>query len=200
MNRNVVALVLTAGLTLTAAGCSTKKYVRQQTTPIINKTNELDELTRNTSNEIRNVDQRAQQGISAVDAKASQADQKALAAGQLADQAQGVASQASNRAGVLQNTVANLDNYNYDLSERRAAAVIQYLASHGVPAHTIYNIGLGEDKPVASNSSASGRAENRRVDVRLMTNTVATQSAQAQPNAAAPAAQQGDMPQSSQPR
>src|SRR5689334_5782325 len=111
MNRNVVALVLTAGLTLTAAGCSTKKYVRQQTTPIINKTNELDELTRNTSNEIRNVDQRAQQGISAVDAKAAQADQKALTAGQLADQAQGVASQASNRAGVLQNTVANLDNY-----------------------------------------------------------------------------------------
>jgi OmpA-OmpF porin, OOP family len=61
--------------------------------------------------------------------------------------------------------------YNYDLSQRRAAAVTQYLASnYEVPAHKVYVIGLGEDKKVAPNSTASGRAKNRRVDVRLMTN------------------------------
>jgi outer membrane protein OmpA-like peptidoglycan-associated protein len=61
--------------------------------------------------------------------------------------------------------------YNYELSQRRAAAVTQYLAAnHGVPAHKVYVIGLGEDKKAASNSSAAGRAKNRRVDVRLMTN------------------------------
>jgi hypothetical protein len=41
-----------------------------------------------------------------------------------------------------------------------------------VPAHKIYVIGLGKDKPVESNKTSEGRADNRRVDVRLMTNTV----------------------------
>ena len=64
-------------------------------------------------------------------------------------------------------------NYNYDLSQRRANSVIQYLASkYNVPAHKIYVIGLGKDRPVETNKTSSGRADNRRVDVRLMTNTV----------------------------
>ena len=64
-------------------------------------------------------------------------------------------------------------DYNYDLSQRRANSVIQYLASkYNVPAHKIYVIGLGKDKPVESNKTSQGRADNRRVDVRLMTNTV----------------------------
>jgi OmpA-OmpF porin, OOP family len=64
-------------------------------------------------------------------------------------------------------------DYNYDLSQRRANSVIQYLAAkYNVPAHKIYVIGLGKDKPVESNKTAAGRADNRRVDVRLMTNTV----------------------------
>jgi outer membrane protein OmpA-like peptidoglycan-associated protein len=63
-------------------------------------------------------------------------------------------------------------NYNYQLSERRASAVIQYLAEeHSLPAHKIYVIGLGKDKKAASNATAAGRAKNRRVDVRLMTNS-----------------------------
>jgi outer membrane protein OmpA-like peptidoglycan-associated protein len=61
--------------------------------------------------------------------------------------------------------------YNYDLSQRRANSVIQYLASkYNVPAHKIYVIGLGKDKPIESNKTKQGRADNRRVDVRLMTN------------------------------
>src|SRR5208283_1249061 len=65
-------------------------------------------------------------------------------------------------------------DYNYDLSQRRANAVIQYLAAEkNVPAYKIYVIGLGKDKPVESNKTAEGSAKNRRVDVRLMTNTTA---------------------------
>jgi OOP family OmpA-OmpF porin len=61
--------------------------------------------------------------------------------------------------------------YNYALSQRRANAVIQYLASkYDVPAHKIYVIGLGKDKPVETNKTKLGRADNRRVDIRLMTN------------------------------
>jgi outer membrane protein OmpA-like peptidoglycan-associated protein len=77
--------------------------------------------------------------------------------------------------------------YNYALSQRRADAVIQYLASqHNVPAYKIYLIGLGKDKPVDSNATREGRAKNRRVEVRLMTNTSegaapATNSSKAMP-------------------
>jgi OmpA-OmpF porin, OOP family len=68
-------------------------------------------------------------------------------------------------------------DYNYQLSQRRADAVIQYLAQkYDVPAFKIFLIGLGKDNPVAQNTSAAGRAKNRRVDVRLMTNSL-TESA-----------------------
>jgi outer membrane protein OmpA-like peptidoglycan-associated protein len=74
--------------------------------------------------------------------------------------------------------------YNYELSQRRAAAVTQYLASkYNVPAHKVFIIGLGKDAPVEKNTSAQGRAENRRVDVRLMTNNLDAQSAQTQQQA-----------------
>jgi len=71
-------------------------------------------------------------------------------------------------------------DYNYQLSQRRADAVIQYLAQkYNVPAYRIFLIGLGKDNPVANNASAAGRAKNRRVDVRLMTNSL-TESASMQ--------------------
>src|SRR5581483_3587729 len=213
--------------------CASKNYVRNETTPVINKVNELDDLTAKNSRDIKDVDARSQQGIQAVQAKAAAVDQKAQAAGHQADEAQNLANQAVNRVDTLQNTVANLDNYrvvsetsvhfgfnkdnltskarkaldqlgtdipntkgyilaveggadgvggkdyNYNLSERRADAVIQYLAQkYNVPAHKIFLIGLGKDKPVANNKTASGRAKNRRVDIRLMTNTAENQQQQ----------------------
>jgi len=70
--------------------------------------------------------------------------------------------------------------YNYDLSQRRADAVVQYLASkYEIPAHRFYLIGIGKDKEVAPNTTAEGRKRNRRVEVRLLTNAaeVPTQTA-----------------------
>jgi outer membrane protein OmpA-like peptidoglycan-associated protein len=64
--------------------------------------------------------------------------------------------------------------YNYELSQRRADAVVEYLASkYGVPAHRFYLIGIGKDKSVAPNTTAEGRKQNRRVQVRLLENTTA---------------------------
>ncbi len=226
MTRTSLVICLAASMAATV-GCTSKNYVKQQTTPLINKTNELDDLTAKNSKDIKDVDARVQSGLAAVNAKTADVEQKAQAAGQSATQAQQVADAANTRVGVLTNTVANLDNYhavaetsvkfgfnkdnltpkakealdqlagsiastkgylialeggtdsvgpadyNYDLSQRRANSVIQYLASkYNVPAHKIYVIGLGKDKPVESNKTSSGRADNRRVDVRLMTNTV----------------------------
>jgi len=226
MNRTSLVICLAASMVATV-GCASKNYVKQQTTPLINKTNELDDLTAKNTKDIKDVDARVQAGLAAVNSKTDAVEQKATTAGQNAAQAQQMADAANTRVGVLTNTVANLDNYhavaetsvkfgfnrdnltqkakdaldqlagsiastkgyiialeggcdsvgpadyNYDLSQRRANSVIQYLASkYNVPAHKIYVIGLGKDKPVETNKTAAGRADNRRVDVRLMTNTV----------------------------
>lgn len=227
MTRTSFTLLFALAVGMASVGCTSKNYVKQQTTPLINKTNELDDMTAKNSKDIKDVDARAQAGIAAVNAKTAEADQKALSAGQSATAAQQTADAANGRVNVLTNTVANLDNYhavaetsvkfgfnkdnltpdakqaldqlansisstkgyiialegstdsvgsanyNYDLSQRRANSVIQYLATkYNVPAHKIYVIGLGKDKPIESNKTRQGRADNRRVDVRLMTNTV----------------------------
>ncbi|HYX52360.1 MAG TPA: OmpA family protein [Candidatus Limnocylindrales bacterium] len=231
MNFRSSSLVLLAGAAmLFSAGCSSKNYVRQQTQPIIDKTNTLDDLTAKNNRDIRDVDSRAQQGIQGVNSKASEADQKAAAARGRADQAQQLAAQANTRVDTLSNQVANLDNYrpvletsvhfafnkailtdkaksaldqlvaeipntkgylvvvegdtdsvgsamyNYKLSERRADSVVQYLSSKSVPAHKIYIVGLGKDHYTAENNTADGRAKNRRVDVRLMTNSTSQET------------------------
>ena len=226
MNRNLAALTMFAGLTLAlSSGCATKNNVRTQVAPVVDKVNELDDLTARNSNDIKDVDSRSQKGISDVNDKSAAADEKAQSAGQRAAAAQDLASQAANRAESLGNTVANLDNfkpvaeatvhfgfnkadltskskkaldqlaadipntkgyilqleggtdsvggaqYNYDLSKRRTAAVVQYLAQqYNVPAYKIFVVGLGKDKEVAPNKDSKGRAENRRVEIRLLSN------------------------------
>jgi OmpA-OmpF porin, OOP family len=57
------------------------------------------------------------------------------------------------------------DAYNQRLSERRAAAVKDYLVSKGVAASKITTIGKGESQPVATNKTSEGRQKNRRVDI-----------------------------------
>src|ERR1700745_2965647 len=185
-NRSLLVLVAGAAMGFNSGG-ATKKYVRNEAAPVINKTNELDDLTAKNTRDIRDVDSRSQQGIQGVNDKIASVDQKPLAAGQAANQAAG---QPSGRVESLTNTVANLDNYrpvaetsvhfafnsavlskkakqalnqlandipntkgyviqliggtdsvgskqyNYKLSEMRASAVVQYLASqYNVPAY-----------------------------------------------------------------
>ncbi len=57
------------------------------------------------------------------------------------------------------------ESYNQKLSEKRAAAVSDFLLSHGVKAGSISSRGLGESAPVASNDNAAGRHQNRRVEL-----------------------------------
>ena len=230
MNRfSVLAVLVTCSLPFTV-GCASKSYVRNQVAPVVNRVNELDDVTAKNTRDIKDVDQ----GVQQVNSKAAAADQKAVAAGQAADQANQNATVAGNRVTTLAGTVENLDNYksvsdttvlfgvakaeltpqdkqtldefaqqlqkqkhyiiqvegytdsigsakyNYQLSQRRADAVIQYLVGkYNVPVFKIFVIGLGKDNPVAENTSAAGRAKNRRVDVRLMTNNL-TESASVQ--------------------
>jgi outer membrane protein OmpA-like peptidoglycan-associated protein len=57
------------------------------------------------------------------------------------------------------------DDYNQTLSEKRAAAVRDYLVSRGFPSGRMNTSGLGENAPVAGNETPSGRQQNRRVEL-----------------------------------
>jgi OmpA-OmpF porin, OOP family len=208
-----------------SVGCSSKNYVRSQTTPIIQQTNALDTKTAADHRDIQDTDERAKTGIAGAQSAASTADQHALAAGQSADAANQSAQQAYNRVDSLSGVVANLDNYkqlsdvsvtfafdkyvltaadkqqldemaagltsargyilevtggtdsvgdasyNYQLSQHRADAVANYLQTkYNIPPHKFYMVGIGKDQQVASDSTAAGRAKNRRVDIKLMSN------------------------------
>ena len=207
------------------AGCSTKNYVRNQTAPLIDHTNTLEDKTAENNRNIHSVDERAQSGIKQAQGAADSATQSAQNAKQAAGQAETASTDAVHRADSLDQVVKGLDNYrslgdvsvtfgfdkavlnkddqaqldqfaqqlgsqtsyilevtggtdstgsaqyNYELSQRRADAVVQYLAAkHNVPAHRFYLIGIGKDKEVAPNDTADGRKKNRRVEIRLLSN------------------------------
>ncbi len=233
---------------LLATGCTTKNYVRSQTTPVIQKTNELDDAVATNNRNLHDVDQRAQAGITQAQNSANQAQQSAQSAGTAASQAQQSAQEAVNRVDSLSGVVANLDNYkqvadvqvnfgfdkadltrsdkqkldefaaqlngqksyilaltggtdstgpadyNYALSQRRAEAVVQYLASkYNVPPHRFYLVGIGKDKAVASNSTPSGRAKNRRVEIQLLSNMSGSDSQTAQSTGTVKLPQEGQV-------
>ena len=231
-----VLVAVASAFMLMSAGCATKNYVRTQTTPLIQHTNELEDQTAANHRNLQDVDNRATAGIQNAQTAANNADQKAVAAGQAATQAQQSAQEAMNHADTLESVVSNIDTYhqvadtnvhfafnkatltrrdkadldnfasqigntksyileitggtdstgskqyNYQLSERRAETVAQYLAAkYNVPPHKFYLIGIGKDVEVASNRNASGRAKNRRVEIQLLCN--ATQSTNPQQGA-----------------
>ncbi len=221
------ALSFAAALAVAGAtGCATKNYVRNQTVPLIDQTNQLDAKTATNNRNLRDVDDRAQTGIKQAQGTADMANRNAQDASKAAGDAQTMADNVVHRADTLESVVKGLDNYhqvadvavtfgfdksvltaedhqqldgfaaqltsaksfilevtggtdstgpaqyNYELSQRRADAVVQYLASkYGIPAHRFYLIGIGKDKEVAPNTTAEGRRQNRRVEVQLLENT-----------------------------
>lgn len=207
-------------------GCTTKNYVRSQTAPLVDHTNELDEKTAANNRSLHDVDDRAQAGIKTAQGAADSANQNAQNAAKSAGDAETAANDAVHRADSLDSVIKNLDSYkplanvtvnfafnkadltkdtkqqldgfaqnlsstsnyilevtggcdsigsaeyNYGLSDRRADSVVQYLATkYNVPARRFYLIGIGKDKEVAPNNTAEGRKQNRRVEVRILSNS-----------------------------
>ena len=217
-----------------ATGCATKNYVKNQTAPLVEHTDQLDSKTAANNRQIHDIDDRAQSGIRQAQGSADAAGQNAQNAAKSAQEAQISSADAVHRADSLESIVKGLDDYkpqadvsvtfgfdkavlgkddrlqldafaaqltatkgyilevtggtdsvgpaqyNYELSQRRADAVVQYLATkYSVPAHRFYLIGIGKDKSVAPNTTAEGRKRNRRVQVRLLSNAgLAAASAQ----------------------
>ncbi len=78
------------------------------------------------------------------------------------------------------------DAYNLELSRRRAEAVVRYLTMvHKIPLVRIFSLGYGEDSPAAQNKTRDGRAQNRRVEVRMLLPKQAAAQAASTPAATA---------------
>jgi len=61
-------------------------------------------------------------------------------------------------------------DYNQMLSQRRAAAAANYLASQGVSSARLQAVGRGETEPIATNDTEAGRQANRRVEIAIVAN------------------------------
>ncbi|WP_372917197.1 OmpA family protein [Salegentibacter sp.] len=59
------------------------------------------------------------------------------------------------------------DEYNLQLSKERAASVKEWLQEAGIPANRLTSEGYGESRPIATNNTAAGRQDNRRVEISL---------------------------------
>ena len=88
-----------------------KKWVNRQLNPVKDRLNELDQLTAQNAQQIKDVDSRAQAGISKAQNEAMVADQHATTAGNTANQAQQTAQQASTQTAAIGTAVSNLDQY-----------------------------------------------------------------------------------------
>jgi outer membrane protein OmpA-like peptidoglycan-associated protein len=60
------------------------------------------------------------------------------------------------------------DSYNQQLSVQRANSVAAYLSSKGIMQQRMITVGAGESRPVASNDTEAGRAQNRRVEITIV--------------------------------
>jgi len=59
------------------------------------------------------------------------------------------------------------DEFNMDLSQRRAQAVVDYLTTAGIEASRMSAVGFGRSKPIASNDTEEGKAQNRRIEIQV---------------------------------
>lgn len=75
------------------------------------------------------------------------------------------------------------EDYNYDLSLRRAQSAVDYLASQGIPRDHLRMAGLGESEPVATNETEEGRQQNRRVELAVYASDEMVEAAREQAGA-----------------
>jgi len=160
MRVHLATMCIVAG-SLLAAGCATKKYVRNTTAPIQAKVDQVGTQTtqntqqiEDTKNQVKQVDDKAQSGINAAQERASAADQHAATADQHASDAMNQAKQATQMADAngqelnkLRDVVANIDDYKMQTSATVPFAFDKYtLTSSAKEDLDNLAIGLTADK------------------------------------------------------
>jgi OOP family OmpA-OmpF porin len=128
--KSLLATGILTMVTLLAGGCATKKYVRNTTTPIQAKVDEVGQQTTqnsqqidDTRNQVKQVDEKAQSGIGAAQERATSADQHAATADQHAGDAMNKANQAAETGdrntqalNSLRSVISNIDDYQMQTS------------------------------------------------------------------------------------
>jgi outer membrane protein OmpA-like peptidoglycan-associated protein len=99
----------------------------------------------------------------------------ATLSGALQNDLRAVAQSLNNNPNSTVNVIGHTDNvgesnFNFGLSQRRAQAVTSVLINAGVPANRLIATGQGENQPLASNLTAEGRQQNRRVEIIITPN------------------------------
>ncbi len=232
-NRTLSILSLALLLPLFGVGCATKKFVRNTVAPMETHLGTLDQKTTQNANDIRQVDSKAEKGISEASNKADQANQAASKADQDAQDANQLAQKGLDQAQQVKQDLANIDKfqplttqtvlfkfnraeltdddkktldevankiqslahymitvqgftdttgpkqYNLELSQRRADAVVRYLTlERKIPLVRISKLGYGEEAPTTPNNTRKGREGNRRAEVTVLTPQAMTASQQ----------------------
>jgi OmpA-OmpF porin, OOP family len=223
-SRLTILIGLMTVVILGSAGCATKKYVRnrvsERATPLEQRTGELEETSRRSSQDIG----RLSTDITDVRGRADRAQSQADAALGRADEANTRVNSAERSVSDLRTSLDNYalqntasvrfkfdsyelmpesresldqlamqikdrenfileiqgfadwignDAYNNQLTQKRADSVRRYLAEqHNIALFRMHILGFGKIRPVADNKTREGRAENRRVEIRLLTRNI----------------------------
>ena len=223
-SRLTILIGLMIVVILSSIGCATKKYVRnrvsERVTPLEQRTGELEETSRRSSQDIgrlstdvTDVRGRADRAQSQADAALSRADEANTRVNgaeqsvsdlrtsldkyalqntasvrfkfdsyELMPEARESLDQLATQIKDRENFILEIqgfadwignDAYNNQLTQKRADTVRRYLAEqHNIALFRMHILGFGKIRPVADNKTREGRAENRRVEIRLLTRTV----------------------------
>ena len=180
--RIVVGAFAGAGLLVTASGClATRSWVGDQLRPITGQQEKLETQMNNLHLERRLVlDSSAgptfKTGSAALSANAKREIDQFL--GDMEGSA-GSGSAASERMFVVAGYTDSVghEDYNYELGQRRATSVAGYLVGNrGLDPTQVRVVSYGANKPVADNSTPSGRRRNRRVEILVFQERIATGS------------------------
>lgn len=223
-SRLTILIGLMIVVIVSSIGCATKKYVRnrvsERVTPLEQRTGELEETSRRSSQDIgrlstdvTDVRGRADRAQSQADAALSRADEANTRVNgaeqsvsdlrtsldkyalqntasvrfkfdsyELMPEARESLDQLATQIKDRENFILEIqgfadwignDAYNNQLTQKRADTVRRYLAEqHSIALFRMHILGFGKIRPVADNKTREGRAENRRVEIRLLTRTV----------------------------
>jgi len=190
MRKSLIAASLLSLTVAMAPACATKKYVRTEVGGVNSKVDTLSGTLEQTQGRIQQDETRIGQN----ETKIGQVDQKAEAAGQSAQAAQNTATAAQTAARQVGTRVdqvvgqlkgqqgkdvyieieGHTDNVgdkttNERIGLARAEAVKKYLyEQYQIPLHKMNVISYGKDKPIAPNKTKAGRAQNRRVVIKVL--------------------------------
>lgn len=182
-----IAVVLVAAGTL-GAGCATKGYVKKQVAASDQQTDMKISGVRTDLDQVRvKADQAYEKATLAEKLASGMIETREIAArdvrfdfddSRLDSDAQASLDELANQIAAHPRYVLEIlgyadatgpDRYNYRLGEERANSVERYLLSrHTVPPGRVAVVSFGEESPTTDNTSSAGRAQNRRVHVRLL--------------------------------